>query len=101
MDRSFAFNVFDSWDADPKLCKRDLEHLLELLEDHHLKPDILERVPLSKVGKVHSILETKKIPGFIVCSAWMTESQLVPRHQQQQQPQKQQIQHQQQNQYDL
>ena len=74
MNRSFAYNVFDSWDSDPKLARKDLEHLVGLLEKGRLTPEVLERVPLSKVAKVHSILESKKVPGYIVCNPWMQEA---------------------------
>ncbi len=100
MDRSFCYNVFDSWEADPKLGKRDLEHLIGLLEYGRLKPNVLERVPLNKVAKVHAILESKKIPGFIVCSPWMDDPQMILRQQQHHHRQQQQQHHQEQH-YDV
>jgi len=72
-DRIKSFNVFDSWDNDHKLCKKDLEHLLGLLEEKKLFPEVLERIPLSKVAKAHSILEARVLCGFIVCDPWIKE----------------------------
>ena len=78
MKRFHAYNVHDSFDADPRLAQRDLEHLVGLLEVGRLRPDVLERVPLSKVAKVHSILETKKVSGYIVCLPWMSLDGVPP-----------------------
>eukprot|EP00934_Nitzschia_sp_Nitz4_P001828 Nitzschia sp. Nitz4//scaffold256_size27904//7299//10763//NITZ4_008167-RA/size27904-processed-gene-0.12-mRNA-1//-1//CDS//3329544405//1828//frame0 len=76
-DRTHSYNVFDAWNQDARLAKKDLEHLIGLLEQHHVRPEVLDCVPLSKVAKVHSILETKKISGYIVCSPWMEDSMLL------------------------
>jgi NADPH:quinone reductase-like Zn-dependent oxidoreductase len=73
VERSNFFNLFDSWGFDPKLGRRDLEHLVTLLESGRIRPIVLERVPLSKVARVHSILESMKVPGFIVCTPWIHE----------------------------
>ena len=45
-----SYNVFDSQEADPKQTKRDLEHLLGLLEHNKLAPEVLDLVSLSKVA---------------------------------------------------
>jgi NADPH:quinone reductase-like Zn-dependent oxidoreductase len=73
LERSNFFDLFDSWGMDPKTGRRDLEHLITMLEEERIRPVVLERVPLSKVAKVHSILETRRVPGFIVCAPWMHE----------------------------
>jgi NADPH:quinone reductase-like Zn-dependent oxidoreductase len=72
-DRSTSYNVFDAWKMDTKQCKRDLEHLLNLLEQCRLNPEVLERIPLSKVAKAQSIVESKRMAGHIVCSPWMPQ----------------------------
>ena len=73
LERSNFFNLFDSWGVDPKMGRRDLEHLITMLEEERIRPVVLERVPLSKVARVHSILESRRVPGFIVCAPWIHE----------------------------
>jgi len=82
LERSNFFNLFDSWGFDPKMGRRDLEHLITMLEEERIRPVVLERVPLSKVARVHSILETRSVPGFIVCAPWIHEpcQQLLSAH---------------------
>lgn len=72
-ERSHFYNLFDSWGSDQKLGRSDLNHLVTLLEDRLIQPVVLERVPLSKVARVHAIIETRKTPGFIVCAPWIHE----------------------------
>jgi NADPH:quinone reductase-like Zn-dependent oxidoreductase len=69
-DRSQSYNVFDHWAADYKQSKKDLAHLLELLQGRLVNPQVLERIPLSKVAKAQSIVEAKRLSGFIVCEPW-------------------------------
>jgi NADPH:quinone reductase-like Zn-dependent oxidoreductase len=69
-DRSQSYNVFDHWSADYKQSKKDLAHLLELLQGRLVNPQVLERIPLSKVAKAQSIVEAKRLAGFIVCEPW-------------------------------
>ncbi|CAJ1933539.1 unnamed protein product [Cylindrotheca closterium] len=72
-DRSQLYNVFDAWGKDMKQCKKDLEHLLKLLQTNRLRPPILRRLPLTKVATAHSIVESKILPGFLVCLPWVHE----------------------------
>ena len=65
------FNVFDSWEANPKQGKRDLAHLLTLLEKGKVKPNIIERIPLSKVAKAQDLMDDKVLRGFVVCEPWV------------------------------
>lgn len=64
-------SVFDNWETDPRQGKRDLTHLLKLLEDGFIRPKILERVPLSKVAKAQDMMENKTVRGFVVCEPWI------------------------------
>ena len=73
-DRSQSYNVFDQWKADQKQSKRDLMHLLDLLQNRSVNPTVLETIPLSKVAKAQSILESKRLPGYIVCEPWIQEN---------------------------
>ena len=69
--RSQYYNVFDKWEIDIKMCKRDLSHLIDLLQSKALRPTVLERIPLAKVAKAQSIIESKRLPGFIICDPWV------------------------------
>lgn len=71
LNKSYAYDVYEEWQNNLELCKRDLSHLLRLLEGQTIKPDVLDRLPLNKVAKAHELLETKGLPGFLVCEPWM------------------------------
>ena len=73
-NRSKSYNVFDSWELDTKQGKRDLEHLLSLLEHGRLNPEVLDRIPLSKTAKAQAIVGNKKLSGHIVCKPWLPQS---------------------------
>ena len=68
---SQSYDVYKAWEKNLDLCKRDLSHLLRLLERKLIKPEVLDRIPLNKVAKAHELLETKRLPGFLVCEPWM------------------------------
>ncbi len=71
MNSSYAYDVFEQWEKNLELCKRDLEHLLGLLQQGVIQPKILDRVPLGKVMRAHELLESKRLSGFLVCEPWM------------------------------
>ncbi|KAL3913168.1 MAG: hypothetical protein SGILL_006596, partial [Bacillariaceae sp.] len=71
LNKSYAYDVYESWDDKLDLCKKDLTHLLLLLEQGALKPEVLDRLPLSKVAKAQDLLESKRLPGFLICEPWM------------------------------
>lgn len=68
---SLSYDVYEEWERNLDLCKRDLVHLLKLLESKSIKPEILDRIPLNKVAKAHELLESKRLPGFLVCEPWI------------------------------
>jgi NADPH:quinone reductase-like Zn-dependent oxidoreductase len=70
--RLYHYNVFEAWESDIKLGKRDLEHLLELLSRRSIKPKIFERIPLTKVARAQEVVLQKALPGFIVCEPWLS-----------------------------
>ncbi|KAL3925865.1 MAG: hypothetical protein SGILL_000114 [Bacillariaceae sp.] len=80
-DRTIWYNLFDSWDRSKPdrngngrtVAKKDLEHLLTLLEQDQLHPEVLERIPLSKIGKAQLILEHKRVAGHLVCAPWLKQ----------------------------
>ena len=71
LHNSMTYDVYEEWEKNLDLCKRDLVHLLKLLESKAIKPEVLDRIPLNKVGKAHELLETKRLPGFLVCEPWI------------------------------
>jgi NADPH:quinone reductase-like Zn-dependent oxidoreductase len=73
-DRCQSYNVFDAWDKDLQQSKRDLEHLLFLLKNHRVRPQVLQRLPLSKIATAQSIIESKKLSGYFVCLPWAQET---------------------------
>lgn len=79
----YHYNVFDSWDADPRQSKRDLEYLLKLLAEDMIAPKIYERIPLSKVARAQEVIERTPLSGFILCEPWLKlamDKNLPPQH---------------------
>lgn len=80
-DRTAWYNLFDSWGGGDHrrgqggraTAKKDLEHLLRLLEMDRVHPDVMERIPLSKVAKAQSLLEQKRLAGHLVCAPWLKQ----------------------------
>jgi NADPH:quinone reductase-like Zn-dependent oxidoreductase len=71
MSRTHSYDVFEQWEKNLDTCKKDLTHLLKLLERGVIKPKILDRIPLNKVGKAHEALFSKRLRGFLVCEPWL------------------------------
>jgi len=71
LGNSTTYDVYNEWEKNLDLCKRDLSHLLKLLELKVIKPEVLDRISLNKVAKAHELIETKRLPGFLVCEPWM------------------------------
>lgn len=74
MRRLHHYNVFESWEADMRLGKRDLEHLLKLLSEGLIVPKIFERIPLTKVPRAQEVIQKRPLSGFIVCEPWLQDS---------------------------
>lgn len=70
-----AYDVYASWDNNTEGCKRDLSHLISLLEKGAIKPRVLDRVPLNKVARAHEILDSKRLQGHLVCEPWIKSMQ--------------------------
>jgi NADPH:quinone reductase-like Zn-dependent oxidoreductase len=71
LNKSYAYDVYKAWETNLDLCKKDLAHLLTLMEQEVIKPKVLDRLPLNKVAKAQDLLESKRLPGFLVCEPWM------------------------------
>eukprot|EP00545_Synedropsis_sp_CCMP1620_P000191 CAMPEP_0119026600 /NCGR_PEP_ID=MMETSP1176-20130426/35742_1 /TAXON_ID=265551 /ORGANISM="Synedropsis recta cf, Strain CCMP1620" /LENGTH=1036 /DNA_ID=CAMNT_0006982347 /DNA_START=8 /DNA_END=3115 /DNA_ORIENTATION=+ len=66
-----SYDVFEKWESNIESCKRDLSHLLKLLQKKDIAPKILDRVPLYKVAKAQQVLDQKRLQGFLVCEPWI------------------------------
>ena len=77
LKKATKHNVFENWENDMKLGKRDLEHLIGLLHKGVLKPRILERIPLSKVSKAEDLIEARRLHGVVICEPWILEKQRI------------------------
>jgi len=78
-DRTIYYNLFDAWNGDraqKATVRKDLDHLMKLMEIGLVHPDIADVLPLSKIGKAQRSIEHKKITGegHLICSPWMTET---------------------------
>jgi NADPH:quinone reductase-like Zn-dependent oxidoreductase len=64
------YNVFDSWESNPRQAKKDLLHLVKLAKYGALKPQIAEKIPLNQVAQAHDGLDDAQ-PGFVLCEPWI------------------------------
>lgn len=72
IDRTHDYNPFRQWEQDLRKSKKDLIHLVKLLEKGEIKPNVLDRIPLSKVAKAQEMVESQRHPaGFLVCEPWL------------------------------
>lgn len=71
LKKAHKHNIFESWERDMKQGKKDLAHLIGLLQKGVLNPKILERISLNKVGKAEEIVEARRLHGVIMCEPWM------------------------------
>jgi hypothetical protein len=94
--RTTWYNTFETWNSTTRdgggqhglfrgnrsrcaqasaLSKKDLEHLIHLSEMGRIHPEVLERIPLSKVAKAHMILEQEKLGavGHLICNPWLKQ----------------------------
>ena len=71
MNQSHSYDVFEQWEKDLETCKKDLSHLLNLLERGVVKPNVLDRIALGKVARAHELIEAKRLSGFLVCEPWL------------------------------
>ena len=75
MNKIHAYDVYASWEINTEGSKRDLGHLIKLLEKGTIKPRVLDRMPLIKVARAHEIVDTKRLQGHLVCEPWIRSMQ--------------------------
>ena len=71
MNQTHSYDVYDQWDRDLETCKKDLGHLVKLLEHGVVKPHILDRIALGKVARAHELIESKRLSGYLICEPWL------------------------------
>lgn len=72
VDRTHHYDPFRQWERDLEKSKKDLAHLVRLLEKGYIKPAVLDRIPLDKVAKAQELVESQRHPGgFFVCEPWL------------------------------
>jgi NADPH:quinone reductase-like Zn-dependent oxidoreductase len=72
IERTHEYNPFRQWAEDLEKCKKDLSHLVKMLGNGEVKPNVLDRIPLSKVAKAQDMVESQRHPsGFLVCEPWL------------------------------
>jgi NADPH:quinone reductase-like Zn-dependent oxidoreductase len=69
--RLTSYDIYEEWETNIDRCKLDLGHLIKLLDENVVEPNILDRVALHKVARAQSIVESKRLSGFIVCEPWL------------------------------
>jgi NADPH:quinone reductase-like Zn-dependent oxidoreductase len=79
-----VYNVFDSWEKDVKLAKRDLTHLCKLLIGRLINPHVLESIPLGQIAHAHDSVEHGDFSSFLLCNPWIqtkrqSSAKVVPR----------------------
>lgn len=85
-DRTIFYNLFDSWEGDrhsKATARKDLEHLIRLLDANLIHPEIADRLPLSKIAKAQRSLDLNKVTGagHLICSPWLREKPKEEQHQ--------------------
>ena len=85
-DRTVFYNLFDSWEGDrhaKAMARKDLEHLVRLLDANLIHPEIVDRLPLSKIAKAQRSLDLNKVTGagHLICSPWLREKPKEEQHQ--------------------
>ena len=69
--RTAHYDLFDEWESSPVKAKKDLSHLVDLLEKRKVIPHVVDRVPLSKVADIQDSLEKRRAQGHYVCEPWL------------------------------
>ena len=69
--RTAHYDLFEEWESSPMKAKKDLAHLVELLEKRKIIPHVVDRVPLSKVAEIQDTLEKRRAQGHYVCEPWL------------------------------
>ena len=69
--RTAHYDLFEEWGKSPVKGKKDLAHLVDLLDKQKIVPHILDRVPLSKVAKIQATIEKHRVKGHYVCEPWL------------------------------
>ena len=75
--KTHRFDLFKNWDENLPRCKKDLTYLLGLLQQRRIQPQIIDRIPLSKIARAQELVELKRHSGFLVCEPWLVSKSRV------------------------
>ena len=70
-NKPLVYDVYEEWDENIESCKKDLQHLVDLLAQKRVEPNLLDRISLSKVARAQQLIESKRLTGFMVCEPWL------------------------------
>eukprot|EP00977_Amphora_coffeiformis_P009417 scaffold2179_cov165-Amphora_coffeaeformis.AAC.21 len=71
VSKTAHYDLYEEWEKSPSRAKKDLGHLVDLLEQRKIVPAVLDRVPLSEVAKIQETLEKRRAKGHYVCEPWL------------------------------
>ena len=69
--RTAHYDLYEEWENGLSKAKKDLAHLVDLLEKRKIVPIVSDRVPLSEVAKIQETLEKRRAKGHYVCEPWL------------------------------
>jgi NADPH2:quinone reductase len=67
MSKTKFFDLWESFQKDPKQYRQEFKYLCYLVETGMIKPNIADRISLEEVPEAHRRIETGKVNGTIVC----------------------------------
>ena len=79
-NRSVFYDVYESFQKDPKMFKQELHYLICKLEKNEIRPKVAGRVSLNQVPKAHRLIEKGLPNGTVICLPWkkLDPKQKVP-----------------------
>ena len=69
-NRVVFYDLFESYEEDPKLFKHELHYLIHLLESGVIKPKVSGRVSLNCVAHTMKLVENGSAIGAVICLPW-------------------------------
>lgn len=70
-DTTKIYDVYTEWKTNLDQCKADLNHLIDKLVEKDIQPQVLDRIPLGRVGQAQQLIKGRSIKGYIVCEPWL------------------------------
>ena len=77
--RTSVFDLYKEWCTSTDRCLKDLEHLVQLLVQGSVAPQILDRIPLNKVARAQEMIQAHSPTGYLVCEPWLVSKSVAIR----------------------